>query len=88
MLSALLFSERGGGDLTMFLFYSGLPPLGSFFGKLFVLAGRRSRWGWVFLPLFFGLMIITVWVFVRVLSNKGFKSFFVLLLLVGMFLCC
>jgi hypothetical protein len=43
MLSALLFSEREGRDLIMLLFYSGLPPLGSFFRKLFILARRRSR---------------------------------------------
>lgn len=43
ILSSLLFSEREGGDLIILLFYSGLPPLGSFFGKLFVLARRRSR---------------------------------------------
>ena len=58
MLSGLLFSEREGGDLIMLLFYSGLPPLGSFFGKVFVLASRRSRWGLVFLLLFSGLIII------------------------------
>lgn len=88
ILSALLFSENGGGDLLLLLFYSGLPPLGSFFGKLFVLARSRSGWGLVFLPLFLGLLVITRWVFFRVLSRKGLKSIFVLLLLVGVFVCC
>lgn len=88
MLSALLFSEKAGGDLILLLFYSGLPPLGSFFGKLFVLARRRSSWGLVFLPLFFGLIIVTVWVFFRVLSGKGVKLMISLLLLGSVFVCC
>jgi hypothetical protein len=88
MLSALLFSEREGRDLIMLLFYSGLPPLGSFFRKLFILARRRSRWGLMFLPLFSGLIIITAWVFFRVLSRKGLKLVFLLLLLLGVFCCC
>ena len=88
MLSALLFSEREGRDLFMLLFYSGLPPLGSFFGKLFVLGRRGSSWGIVFLPLFFGLIMMTSWVFFRVSSNKGLKFLFVLLFMARVFLCC
>jgi hypothetical protein len=88
ILSALLFSEREGRDLFMLLFYSGLPPLGSFFGKLFVLGRRGSSWGIVFLPLFFGLIMITSWVFFRVSSNKGLKFLFVFLFVTRVFLCC
>ncbi len=88
ILVGLLFSEREGGDLIMLLFYRGLPPLGSFFGKLFVLARRRRGWGLVFLPLFSGLIVIMGWVFFRVLSNKGMKLIFVLFLLLGVFVCC
>lgn len=88
ILSVLLFSEREGRDVLLLLFYSGLPPLGSFFGKLFVLASRRARWGLVFLPLFSGLMLITTWVFFRIFSRKGLKLIFFLLVLAGLFVCC
>jgi hypothetical protein len=58
ILSSLLFSEKRSPKLIMLLFYSGLPPLGSFFAKLFVLA--RSRGGFLFVFLFSGLMVLTV----------------------------
>ncbi len=88
MLGFLLFSEVGGGDLVMVLFYSGLPPLGSFFGKLFVIISAGRRLGLVFVPLFAGLMIITVWVFFRAFSKKGSKLMAFLLVLLGVFVCC
>lgn len=85
MLCFLLFSEVGGGDLVMMLFYSGLPPLGSFFRKLFVLVRRGSGLGFSFVPLFFGLMVLTVWVFFRTLSSKGSKLIILLLVIGGIF---
>lgn len=60
ILSSLLFSERGTPKLLILLFYSGLPPLGSFFAKMFILARSPVRGGFLFILLFSALIILTV----------------------------
>ena len=86
MLRILLFSEKVDISLVSVLFYSGLPPLGSFFGKLFVLSRRGRAWGILFIPLFIGLMVVTVFLFLTTPSKKRRMVFFLFFLRAGLFL--
>jgi hypothetical protein len=59
MLGGMFFREKNEPAITALLFYSGLPPLGSFFGKLFVFFRARGGVGLQFIPLLLGLMMVT-----------------------------
>lgn len=87
MLSSLLFSEKSTPKLIILLFYSGLPPLGSFFAKIFILASRSVGRGFLFVFLFSGLMVLTVWTFVSLATEKGLQLVALLLVILGVFVC-
>lgn len=87
ILSSLLFSERGRLKLIILLFYSGLPPLGSFFAKIFIICRRGINRGFLFVFLFSGLIILTVWTFISLISDKGLQIVAFLLVLLGIFVC-
>lgn len=87
ILSSLLFSNEKNPKLIILLFYSGLPPLGSFFSKLFLLVARSRRWGILFIPLFSGLMIVASWLFIGITSRKGRRLLITFFFMLGVFVC-
>lgn len=86
ILRGLLFSEKNEPRGALLLFYSGLPPLGSFFGKLFVFFRTAGSIGIQFLPLLLGLILVTSWIFLSLVRKKGLQTLGLLFLIMGFFL--